>query len=78
MKLIIDITEDEINECKMQVNVIKQEGFLIETLTTALKIHVANGKPLEEELHREKEQAYHLGDEDGRKSEWTAVADDGG
>lgn len=75
MKLIIDIPEDEVNECKMQVDMIKQEGFLIESLNTALKIHVANGKPLEEELHREKEQAYYLGYEDGRKSEWTAVAE---
>jgi hypothetical protein len=28
-----------------------------------------------EELHREKEQAYYCGYEDGRKSEWTAVAE---
>ena len=46
MKLIIDIPEDEVNECKMQVDMIKQEGLLIESLSTALKIHVANGTPL--------------------------------
>jgi hypothetical protein len=46
MKLIIDIPEDEVNECKMQVEMIKQEGVLIENLSTALKIHVANGTPL--------------------------------
>lgn len=75
MKLIIDISEEEYNDCKMQVELIKQEGFLVESLNTALKIHVANGKPLAEELHREKEQAYYCGYEDGRKSEWTAVAE---
>jgi hypothetical protein len=46
MKLIIDIPEEEVNECKRQVDMIKQEGFLIESLNTALKIHVANGTPL--------------------------------
>lgn len=60
----------------MQVELIKQEGvLLVGSLNTALKIHVANGKPLEEELLREKEQAYYCGYEQGRKSEWTAVAE---
>ena len=31
--------------------------------------------PLEEELFREKEQAYYCGYEDGRKLEWTAVTE---
>ena len=46
MKLVIDIPEDEYNECKMQVEMMKQEGFLIESLNTALRIFVANGTPL--------------------------------
>lgn len=46
MELIINISEEEVNECKRQVDMIKQEGFLIESLNTALKIHVANGTPL--------------------------------
>ena len=58
MKLVVDISEEEYNDCKMQVELIKQEGLLVESLNTALKIHVANGKPLEEELHREKEQTF--------------------
>ena len=45
MKLVIDIPEEEYKECMMQVDMIKQEGFLIESLNTALKIHVANGSP---------------------------------
>lgn len=48
MKVVIDISEEEYDECKMQVDMIKQEGFLIESLNTALKIHVANGTPLPE------------------------------
>lgn len=43
MKLIIDIPKEEYDECKRQVDMIKQEGVLIESLNTALKIHVANG-----------------------------------
>ena len=58
MKLVVDISEEEYNDCKMQVELIKQEGLLVESLNTALKIHVANGKPLEEELRREKEQTF--------------------
>lgn len=46
MQIVIDIPEEEYEECKMQVEMIKQEGFLIESLNTALKIHVANGTPL--------------------------------
>lgn len=46
MQIVIDISEEEYEECKMQVEMIKQEGFLIESLNTALKIHVANGTPL--------------------------------
>lgn len=46
MQMVIDIPEQDYNECKMQVEMIKQEGFLIESLNTALKIHVANGTPL--------------------------------
>ena len=41
------------------------------TIADAIK----NGTPLEEELHREKEQAYYLGYEDGKKTGWTAVAE---
>lgn len=76
MKLIIDIPEDEVNECKMQVDMIKQEGFLIESLNTALKIHVANGIPLpkghgrlidEEEILREL-GSYHIGGLDAIKN----------
>lgn len=46
MKLIIDIPEEEYNDCKMQVELMKQEGIIIESLNTALRIFVANGKPL--------------------------------
>ena len=46
MKLVIDIPEEEYNECKMQVEMMKQEGFLIESLNTALRIFIANGTPL--------------------------------
>lgn len=53
MRLEIDILEEEYNECKTQVDMIRQEGFLIESLNTALKIHVANGKPLKEGAWKE-------------------------
>lgn len=47
MKIVIDIPEEEYNECKMQVELMKQEGIIIESLNTALRIFVANGTPLE-------------------------------
>ena len=46
MKIVIDIPEEEYNECKMQVELMKQEGIIIESLNTALRIFVANGTPL--------------------------------
>lgn len=46
MQLLINIPEDYYNEAKIQVELLKQEGFLIESLNTALKIFVANGIPL--------------------------------
>jgi type VI protein secretion system component Hcp len=48
MELVIEIPEEEYNECKMQVEFMKQEGCMIDSLSTALRIHVANGKPLED------------------------------
>ena len=46
MQIVIDIPEEEYNECKMQVELMKQEGIIIESLNTALRIFVANGTPL--------------------------------
>ena len=46
MQIVIDIPEEEYNECKMQVGLMKQEGIIIESLNTALRIFVANGTPL--------------------------------
>lgn len=48
MKLLIEIPEAEYNECVTQVELMKQEGILIESLNTALRIFVANGIPQEE------------------------------
>ena len=62
MKLIIDIPEEEYNECKMQVEMIRQEGILVESLNTALKIHVANGKVIKER-ERDCKNCIHHSDE---------------
>ena len=48
MKLLIEIPEAEYNECVTQVELMKQEGIIIESLNTALRIFVANGIPQEE------------------------------
>ena len=48
MKIVIDIPEEDYNAYKMQVEMMKQEGILIESLSTALRILVANGTPLPE------------------------------
>ncbi len=46
MKLIIEIPEDEYEQCKAELELMKCKGVLIECLNTALRIHIANGKPL--------------------------------
>ena len=45
MKLIVEVPKDEYEECKMQVEMIKREGVLVESLSLASKIHIANGIP---------------------------------
>ena len=70
MKLIIDIDED--------VRVaISRMGLLriSDEMQKKVDESIQHGTPLEEELYREKEQAYYLGYEDGKKSEWTAIAE---
>jgi carbohydrate-binding DOMON domain-containing protein len=57
MKLIIDVPD------KTYHNII--DGFYD---YGDMNVIIQNGTPLEEELHREKEQAYYFGYEDGRKS----------
>ena len=46
MKLIINISEQEYNECKNLFNMVYQEGYLNYNLNTALVMYVANGIPL--------------------------------
>lgn len=46
MKLIIDITEQEYNECKNLFNMVYQEGYLNYNLNTALIMDIANGTVL--------------------------------
>lgn len=36
MQIVIDISEEEYNECVMQVEMMEQEGIIIESLNTAL------------------------------------------
>lgn len=49
MKLMIDVPEEIYEECKMQAELIGQEGTLIESTNLLLKILVANGKALDQE-----------------------------
>ena len=70
MKQIIDIPED-IRVAIGQMGLLRIPDEMIKVVDKAIQHSI----PLEEELHREKEQAYYLGFEDGRKSEWTAVAE---
>ena len=46
MKLIIDIPDQEYNDCKNRFNMIYQEGYLNYNLNTALIMYIANGTPL--------------------------------
>lgn len=48
MKLVIDISEEEYNECKNRYNMIFQEGYLCYNLDTALVMYIANGTPIEQ------------------------------
>lgn len=48
MKLIVEVPKDEYEECKMQVEMIRKEGVLVESLSLASKIHIANGTPLDD------------------------------
>lgn len=49
MKMIIEISESDYNECKMQVEMMRQEGVLFpENLNTTLKFCIADGTPLTE------------------------------
>lgn len=43
MKLIIDIPDQEYNDCKNRFNMIYQEGYLNYNLNTALIMYIANG-----------------------------------
>lgn len=61
INIIIEIPK---NDFKKLVNPYQHN----EVWCNRLKRMVMNGTPLEEELHREKEQAYYLGYEDGRKA----------
>ena len=70
MELIIDIDED-VRIAITRMGLLRIPDEMLKKVDKAIQ----HGKPLEEELHREKEQAYYLGYEDGRKSEWTAVAE---
>lgn len=70
MKLIIEIDED-VRIAISRMGMLRIPDEMQKKVDKAIQ----HGTPLEEELHREKEQAYYLGYEDGRKSEWTAVAE---
>ena len=72
MKLIIDIDKE------LKSAIYRCGLFLNPTEKVSLIDAINNGTPLEEELHREKEQAYYLGYKDGRKLEWTGVAESEG
>ena len=48
MKLVIDISEEEYNECKNRYSMIFQEGYLCYNLDTALVMYIANGTPIEQ------------------------------
>lgn len=52
MKLIIEISEQEYNECKNLFNMVYQEGYLNYNLNTALVLYVSQGIPLTEEHGR--------------------------
>ena len=51
MKVMIDITDEEYNECKNRYDMIFQEGYLNYNLNTALVFYIANGTPLEEKTN---------------------------
>lgn len=46
MKIVIDISEEEYNECRNRVSMIYQEGYLNYNLNTALVFYIGNGTPL--------------------------------
>lgn len=46
MELIINISEQEYNECKNLFNMVYQEGYLNYNLNTSLIMYIANGIPL--------------------------------
>lgn len=52
MKMIIDITKQEYNECKNLFNMVYQEGYLNYNLNTSLIMYIANGTPLEKIIER--------------------------
>lgn len=70
MKMIIDISED-IRIAITRMGLLRISDEMQKKVDKAIQC----GIPLEEELYREKEQAYYLGYEDGKKAEWTAVAE---
>ena len=69
MKLIIDIPENKIDDCKLEVSFIGQEGWMyspkqnwiinkengVELDDLDIKSYIANGKPLQAELEEIKE-----------------------
>ena len=70
MELIIDIDED-VRVAISRMGLLRISDEMQKKVDEAIQ----HGTPLEEELYREKEQAYYLGYEDGRKTEWTVVAE---
>jgi len=48
MKIVIDIPEEDYDECKRRYNMIFQEGYINYNLNTALVMYIALGKPIEE------------------------------
>ena len=73
MQIVIDIPKEKYDVIKSSL----YNTFPVEMKEWGLEA-IRNGTPLEEELHREKEQAYYLGYKDGRKLEWTGVAESEG
>lgn len=63
MQIVIDIPKEKYDVIKSSL----YNTFPAEMKEWGLGA-IRNGTPLEEELHREKEQAYYLGYEDGKKS----------
>ena len=64
MQIVIDIPE-EVRVAIDRMGLLRIPDEMQKKVDKAIQ----HGTPLEEELHREKEQAYYFGYEDGRRSE---------